>query len=112
MRKIEAYVQPFMLTKVLRELRAAHVHGLTVTDVKGFGREKDESYPHHEGDFAVDFTPKVRLELLCHAEDVEALVDAVRRGAHTGRRGDGKIVVSVIEQVTSIRTGETGHDAV
>jgi nitrogen regulatory protein P-II 1 len=112
MRKVEAYIQPFMLTKVLRELRDVHVHGLTVSEVKGFGREKDESYPHHEGDYAVDFTPKLKLEMLCRDEDVDALVGAVQRGAHTGRRGDGKVFVMALELVASIRTGQTGDEAI
>ena len=111
MRKIEAYVQPFMLTKVLRELRAAHVHGLTVTDVKGSDGRRMKAIRTTKVISRWTSLPGPAGTAL-PAEDVEALVDAVRRGAHTGRRGDGKIVVSVIEQVTSIRTGETGHDAV
>jgi nitrogen regulatory protein P-II 1 len=112
MKRVEAYIQPFMLTRVLHELRQAHVHGLTVSDVRGFGREKDESYPHHASDYAVDFTPKVKLELLCHDDEVEALLSVLQRGAHTGRRGDGKILVSPIERLMSIRTEEEGDAAI
>lgn len=112
MKKIEAYIQPFMLSKVLRELHAVHVRGLTVLDVKGFGREKDESYPHHAGEYAVDFTPKVKLELLCLDDEVEALVATVVRAAHTGRRGDGKIFVTSLERIQSIRTEEEGESAI
>ena len=112
MKRIEAYIQPFMLTRVLHELRTAHVHGLTVSDVRGFGREKDESYPHHASDYAVDFTPKVKLEIVCSDADAEGLVDALVRGAHTGRRGDGKVVMMDIEKVVSIRTRLSGDDAI
>lgn len=84
MKRIEAYIQPFMLTRVLHGLREAQVHGLTVSDVRGFGREKDESYPHHASDYAVDFTPKVKLEILCRDEDVERFAEAIVQGGHTG----------------------------
>ena len=112
MKRVEAYIQPFMLTRVLHELREAHVHGLTVSDVRGFGREMDESYPHHASDYAVDFTPKVKLEILCRDTDVDGLVEALVRGAHTGRRGDGKVVVTDIETVVSIRNRQSGDEAI
>ena len=112
MKKIEAYIQPFMLQRVLKELRAAHAHGLTVTDVRGFGREKDESYPHHSADYAIDFTPKVRLEVLARDEDVDGLVEAITRGAHTGRAGDGKVFVVDLALAVSIRTGTKGDEAI
>ena len=112
MKRVEAYIQPFMLTRVLHELRGAHVHGLTVSDVRGFGREKDESYPHHASDYVVDFTPKVRLEILCRDVDVDALVEALVRGAHTGRRGDGKVVVTDVETIVSIRNRQSGDEAI
>ena len=80
MKRVEAYIQPFMLTHVLHELRDVHAHGLTVMDARGFGREKDESHPHHVADYAVDFTPKVKLELLCHAGQVDAIVEAILQG--------------------------------
>jgi nitrogen regulatory protein P-II 1 len=112
MKRIEAYIQPFMLQKVVRELRSVHAHGLTVQDVRGFGREKDESYPHHSTDVVIDFTPKLKLEILCEDRDVETLVAAVARGAHTGRRGDGKICVIPLERVQSIRKGDSGENAI
>lgn len=112
MKKIEAYIQPFMLSKVLRELHAVRVRGLTVTDVRGFGREKDESYPHHTGEYAVDFTPKVKLELLCLDGEAEALAAAIVDVAHTGRRGDGKVFVTAVDRVQSIRTREGGEGAI
>ena len=112
MKRVEAYIQPFMLTRVLRELRDVHVHGLTVMDVRGFGREKDESYPHHSADFAVDFTPKVKLELLSQDEQVEAIVEAILKGAHSGRKGDGKVFVTNVERAVSVRSRETGDAAI
>jgi nitrogen regulatory protein P-II 1 len=111
MKRVEAYIQPFMLTRVLHELREAQVHGLTVSDVRGFGREKDESYPHHATDYAVDFTPKVKLEILCRDGDVDVLVETLVRGAHTGRRGDGKVFVTDVDSVVSIRSHQSGDDA-
>lgn len=111
MKKVEAFIQPYMLSHVLKELREIHAHGLTVTDVRGFGRQKDESYPHHTTDFTVDFTPKTRLEILCRDEDVEGYVDAIVRGAHTGRLGDGKVFISNIERVVSIRTRVRDEEA-
>lgn len=112
MKRVEAYIQPFMLTRVLHELREAHVRGLTVTDVRGFGREKDESYPHHASDYAIDFTPKVKLEILCLDADADGLVEALVRGAHTGRRGDGKVVVTDVDRIVSIRSHESGNEAI
>ena len=109
MKRVEAYIQPFMLT---HELRDAHAHGLTVMDVRGFGREKDESYPHHSADYAVDFTPKVKLELLCQDGQVEAILEAILKGAHTGRRGDGKVFVTDVERIVSVRSREAGDAAI
>ena len=111
MKKVEAFIQPFMLSHVLKELRDIHAHGLTVTDVRGFGRQKDESFPHHTADYAVDFTPKTRLEILCRDVDVDDLVETLVRGAHTGRRGDGKVFVTDVESVVSIRSRQSGDDA-
>jgi len=112
MKKVEAFIQPFMLSHVLKELREIRAHGLTVTDVRGFGRQKDESFPHHTADYAVDFTPKTRLEILCRDEDVEGYVEAILRGAHTGRTGDGKVFVTVLERVVSVRTKAGDDDAI
>ena len=112
MKKIEAFIQPFMLSHVLKELRGIHAHGLTVTDVRGFGRQKDESFPHHTADYAVDFTPKTRLEILCRDEDVEGYVEAILKGAHTGRTGDGKVFVIALERVISVRTRAVAEEAI
>lgn len=112
MKRIEAYIQEFMLHRVIRELHGMHVPGLTVANVRGFGREKDESYPHHSSDYAVDFTPKVKLEILCRDEQANDLVEAILRSAHTGRKGDGKVFVTPVEQVFSIRERKSGEEAI
>jgi len=112
MREIKAYIQPFMLQKVTDALRKIHVHGMSVSELKGFGREKDESYPHHAGDAVVEFTPKVKIEIVCSDEDCDTIVNTIRETAHTGRRGDGKIFISGIEKAISIRTGDKGDSAI
>lgn len=112
MKLVQAYVQPFMLQRVLHEIRAIHVHGITVSDARGFGREKDESYPHAPADYAVDFTPKLKLELICRDGDADATVEAIVRGAHTGRRGDGKIFVTPVDRTVSILSRKEGDEAI
>lgn len=112
MKKIEAYVQPFMLRKVEEALRSIHVHGMTVIDAKGFGREKDESYPHHAVDYVVDFTPKTKVEIICSDADCEKIVETFRKSAHTGRKGDGKIFVYDVLKAVSILTGKQGEEAI
>ena len=112
MKKIEAYIQPFMLQKVTDALHRIRVHGMSVSEIKGFGREKDESYPQHSKDYVVEFTSKVRIEIICNDEETEAIVQAIQKSAHTGRKGDGKIVVLDVKEVTSVRTGEKGSMAV
>ncbi len=105
MKKIEAYIQPFMLHKVTDALRAIHIQGMSVIDAKGFGTEKDESHPHHASD-VIDFTPKIKIEIVCSDQDSQKIVETIQSSAHTGRRGDGEIFISTIEKVVSIRTGE------
>lgn len=112
MKKIEAYVQPFMLRKVEDALRSIHIHGMTVIDVRGFGKEKDEHYPHSVADYSVEFTPKTKIEIICQDVQFNQIVKTIRQAAYTGRRGDGKIFVSAIQEVMSIRTGERGENAV
>ncbi len=107
MKKIEAYIQPFMLRKVVDGLRAIHIQGMSVIDAKGFGKEKDESYPHHVADYIVDFTPKTKIEIICNDDQCSNIVGIIQKSAHTGRKGDGKIFISHLEQAISIRTGET-----
>lgn len=112
MKKIEAYIQPFMLHKVEEALRGIHIHGMSVIDVKGFGREKDESYPHHTKDYVVDFTPKTKIEIVCPDSDCEKIVETIQKSAHTGRKGDGKIFVYDVLEAISVLTREKGDKAI
>ena len=111
MKQIQAYIQPFMLDKVVAAMKAIHVHGMSVIEARGFGREKDQSYAHHYVDDTIQFTPKLKIEMVCLDQDVEKIVDAILKNAHTGRKGDGKIVISNLEESVSILTGERGERA-
>lgn len=106
MKKIEAYIQPFMLRKVTDALQAIHIHGMSVIEARGFGKEKDESYPHHTADYIVDFTPKTKIEIVCNDDQSSEIVETIQKSAHTGRKGDGKVFVTTVDSVVSIRTGE------
>jgi len=106
---IVAYVQPFMLEKVADALRAKKVHGVTVIRCEGFGRRIDGKAPHYE-DAAVElgYAPKSRIEMVCRDEEINEIVQTIRTAAHTGRHGDGKIVVWDVGMAVDIRTGDTG----
>ncbi|MFQ6036104.1 MAG: P-II family nitrogen regulator [Sedimentisphaerales bacterium] len=112
MKKIEAYIQPFMLQKATDALHKIHIHGMSVAEIKGCGKEKDESYPHHFRDYIYEFTPKVKIEIVCPDAHAEEIVEVIQKHTHTGRRGDGKIFIYNVEQAVSIRTGERGKDAI
>jgi nitrogen regulatory protein P-II 1 len=112
MKKIEAIIKPFKLDEVREALSNIGVNGLTVTEVKGFGRQKGHTELYRGAEYVVDFLPKIKLELVLTDEMVEAAVDSIIKAAHTGKIGDGKIFVSTVEQVIRIRTGETGEQAV
>jgi nitrogen regulatory protein P-II 1 len=112
MKKIEAIIKPFKLDEVREALSNIGVNGLTVTEVKGFGRQKGHTELYRGAEYVVDFLPKIKLELILTDEMVEAAVDAIIKAAHTGKIGDGKIFVTAVEQVIRIRTGETGESAV
>ena len=112
MKKIEAIIKPFKLDEVREALAEVGVSGLTVTEVKGFGRQKGHTELYRGAEYVVDFLPKVKIELVLEDEMVEKAVEAIRTSAQTGRIGDGKIFVSNIEEVVRIRTGETGIDAI
>jgi len=112
MKEINAYIQPFMLDKVVAALRKIHVQGMSVIEARGFGREKDQSYPHHYIEDAVLFTPKIKIEIVCPDDDVEQVVATIQENAHTGRKGDGKIFVRTVEKAISILTGEGGEKAI
>ena len=112
MKKIEAIIKPFKLDEVREALSEIGVNGLTVTEVKGFGRQKGHTELYRGAEYVVDFLPKIKIELVVTDEMVEAAMEAIIKSAHTGKIGDGKIFVSSVEQVIRIRTGETGESAV
>ena len=112
MKKIEAVIKPFKLDEVREALAEVGVSGLTVTDVKGFGRQKGHTELYRGAEYVVDFLPKVKIEVVLVDELVERAVEAIIGAAKTGRIGDGKIFVSAVEDVIRIRTGETGRDAI
>ena len=112
MKKIEAIIKPFKLDEVRESLSSIGVNGLTVTEVKVFGRQKGHTELYRGAEYVVDFLPKIKLELVVADDLVEAAMDAIIKAAHTGKIGDGKIFVSAVEQVVRIRTGETGESAV
>jgi nitrogen regulatory protein P-II 1 len=112
MKKIEAIIKPFKLDEVRESLSNIGANGLTVTEVKGFGRQKGHTELYRGAEYVVDFLPKIKLELVVADDMVDAAVDAIIKAAHTGKIGDGKIFVSSVEQVIRIRTGETGESAV
>ena len=112
MKKIEAIIKPFKLDEVREALSEIGVNGLTVTEVKGFGRQKGHTELYSGAEYVVDFLPKIKLELVVADTIVDSAVDAIINAAHTGKIGDGKIFVTNVEQVVRIRTGETGESAV
>jgi nitrogen regulatory protein P-II 1 len=111
-KKIEAIIKPFKLDEVKEALQEAGVQGITVTEAKGFGRQKGHTELYRGAEYVVDFLPKVKIEVVMSDDMVEKAVDAIRKAAQTGRIGDGKIFISNIEGAIRIRTGETGPDAV
>jgi nitrogen regulatory protein P-II 1 len=112
MKKIEAIIKPFKLDEVREALSDVGVSGLTVTEVKGFGRQKGHTELYRGAEYVVDFLPKVKIEIVVPDPLVETAIDSIVKAARTGKIGDGKIFVSNVEQVVRIRTGETGVDAV
>ncbi|WP_305074144.1 P-II family nitrogen regulator [Propionivibrio sp.] len=111
MKKIEAIIKPFKLDEVREALSEIGVTGLTVTEVKGFGRQKGHTELYRGAEYVVDFLPKVKIEIVVSDDIVETAIDAIVKAAHTGKIGDGKIFVMPVEQVVRIRTGETGDAA-
>jgi len=111
MKKIEAIIKPFKLDEVREALSELGVSGLTVTEVKGFGRQKGHTELYRGAEYVVDFLPKIKVEVVIAAEFLDTAVEAIIRAAHTGKIGDGKIFISTVEQVIRIRTGETDESA-
>jgi len=111
MKLISAIIRPFKLDEVREALGAAGVSGITVTEVKGFGRQKGHTELYRGAEYVVDFLRKIRIETAVTDDNVEAVIEALQGAAGTGKIGDGKIFVTALEQVVRIRTGETGADA-
>ena len=112
MRKVEAIIKPFKLDEVKEALQAIGVQGMTVSEVKGFGRQKGHTELYRGAEYVVDFLPKIKLEIACSDDLVDKIVQAIVQAANTGRIGDGKIFVYPLQDVIRIRTGESGPDAV
>jgi nitrogen regulatory protein P-II 1 len=112
MKKIEAIIKPFKLDEVKDALHEVGIKGITVTEAKGFGRQKGHTELYRGAEYVVDFLPKVKIEVVLDESQVERAVEAIQQAAQTGRIGDGKIFVSTVDEAIRIRTGERGGEAV
>ena len=112
MKKIEAIIKPFKLDEVKDELNKIGVLGLTVSEVKGYGRQKGHTELYRGAEYAIDFLPKIKIEVVISDELTDNVIDVIKKKAQTGRIGDGKIFISNIEETVRIRTGETGKKAI
>jgi len=112
MKKIEAIVKPFKLDEVKDALNGIGIKGMTVTEVKGYGRQKGHTEIYRGAEYVVDFIPKIKLEIIVQDEQVDQVIDTILAVARTGKIGDGKIFVLPVERVVRVRTGETGSEAV
>ena len=111
MKKIEAIIKPFKLDDVKEALQEIGLQGMTVTDIRGFGRQKGHTELYRGAEYVVDFLPKVKIELIVDDGMVERTVETIKNAAHSGRIGDGKIFIVPVEEAIRIRTGESGRDA-
>jgi nitrogen regulatory protein P-II 1 len=111
-KKIEAILKPFKLDEVKEQLTKSGIQGMTVSEVKGFGRQKGHTELYRGAEYVVDFLPKVKVEILVDDDNAPSIVNAIQTAARTGRIGDGKIFVTPVDEVIRIRTGERGGDAV
>ena len=112
MKKVEAIIKPFKLDEVKEALQEVGLQGITVTEVKGFGRQKGHTELYRGAEYVVDFLPKVKIDVAIADDQLDAVIEAITKAANTGKIGDGKIFVVNLEQAIRIRTGETGTDAV
>lgn len=112
MKKIEAIIKPFKLDDVKEALQEVGLQGITVTEAKGFGRQKGHTELYRGAEYVVDFLPKVKLEIVVDDSMLEKAIEAIKQAAHTGRIGDGKIFVLPVENAIRVRTGESGSDAI
>lgn len=112
MKKLEAIIKPFKLDEVKDKLIEAGIKGLTVTEVKGFGRQKGHTELYRGAEYVVDFLPKIKLEIILLDEQVEEAIETIMKAAQTGKIGDGKIFVTDLQEIVRIRTGERGPEAI
>ena len=112
MKLVTAIIKPFKLQEVREALVSAGIEGLTITEVKGYGRQKGHTEMYRGAEYSVDTLPKIKLEILVTEDQLETAADTITKTAQTGKIGDGKIFVTSVEQVTRIRTGETGSEAI
>ena len=112
MKKIEAIVKPFKLDDVKEALNAIGIKGMTISEVKGYGRQKGHKEIYRGAEYIVDFIPKVKMEIIVDATQVDEIIKTIRKAAHTGKIGDGKIFVLPVEEVIRVRTGEKGEEAI
>lgn len=112
MKKIEAIIKPFKLEEVKEALSEVGIQGMTVTEVKGFGRQKGHTEIYRGSEYTVDFLPKVKIEVVINDSQAEAVASAIVKSANTGKIGDGKVFISTIEEAIRIRTGETGSSSI
>jgi len=112
MKKIEAIIKPFKMDDVKEALNEIGVQGMTITEVKGYGRQKGHKEIYRGAEYIVDFVPKIKLEIVVSEDLAESVVETIQKSAHTGKLGDGKIFIVPIEQAVRVRTGEKGQDAI
>jgi len=112
MKKIEAIVKPFKLDDVKEALNEIGIQGMTISEVKGYGRQKGHKEIYRGAEYVVDFIPKVKIEVIVEADRADQVVEAIQKSANTGKIGDGKIFIFSIEEVIRVRTGEKGKDAI
>ena len=112
MKKIDAIIKPFKLDDVKEALNEVGIQGMTISEVKGYGRQKGHKEIYRGAEYIVDFIPKVKIEIVVEAERVQEIVEKIREAANTGKIGDGKIFVTPVEEALRVRTGETGKDAI
>ncbi len=112
MKKIEAIIKPFKLDDVKDALNGIGIKGMTISEVKGYGRQKGHTEIYRGAEYVVDFIPKIKIEIVVNAEQVNKVVDTIRNAANSGTIGDGKIFVTPVERIVRVRTGEEDHDAI
>lgn len=112
MKKVEAIIKPFKMDSVKEALNEIGIKGLTITDVKGYGRQKGHKEIYRGAEYEVEFVPKVKIELVVDSAQVDQVIETIQRSAHTGKIGDGKIFIAPVEEAIRIRTGERGKDAI